>query len=301
MIEYNNKVWFRHILYFHKTDTFRALLWEMLIVAIYCGVVASIEIYLLRELRNLDSSESVAKALKNTTIMHSILGFVLSLLIVFRTNTAYDRWWEGRKLWGALVNNTRNLAVKINAFLPASCQAEREYFRAMIGNFPFALKEHLRGAVKMEEIEDIEDFKSSCDGRQHIPNLMIQSMYRKTKSLYQANSISGDELIVIDKELKSFFDIMGACERIKNTPIPFTYNIFLKKFIFFYIITLPIGFVAYFEYWAIPISVFVFYVLVSLEIIAEEIEMPFGLDANDLPTQKLSEMIRTNVNEIVAN
>ena len=108
-------------------------------------------------------------------------------------------------------------------------------------------------------------------------------------------------MIVIDKELKSFFDIMGACERIKNTPIPFSYSIFLKKFIFFYIITLPIGFVAYFEYWAIPISVFVFYVLVSLEIIAEEIEMPFGRDANDLPTQKLADMIRGNVNEIFAN
>jgi len=62
---------------------------------------------------------------------------------------------------------------------------------------------------------------------------------------------------------------MGACERIKNTPIPFSYSIFLKKFIFFYIVTLPIGFVAYFEYWAIPISVFVFYVLVSLEINAK--------------------------------
>ena len=68
--------------------------------------------------------------------------------------------------------------------------------------------------------------------------------------------------------------------------------------IFFYVLTLPIGFVAYFEFWAIPISVFVFYVLVSLEIIAEEIEMPFGTDANDLPTQKLSDMIRRNVNEI---
>ncbi len=126
----------------------------------------------------------------------------------------------------------------------------------------------------------------------------LETMYRKAKSLLDAGHLSGDELIVIDKDLKSFFDIMGACERIKNTPIPFSYSIFLKKFIFFYILTLPIGFVAYFEYWAIPISVFVFYVLVSLEIIAEEIEMPFGRDANDLPTQYLSDMIRGDVNEI---
>ena len=301
MIEYDNKVWFRHILNFHKTDTIRILLREMLIVAVYTAIVAAIEIHFLRDLRMMESGESVVKVLKNTTIMHSILGFVLSLLVVFRTNTAYDRWWEGRKLWGALVNNTRNLSVKINSFLPECCQAEKELFRTMIGNFPTALKEHLRGGIKLNEIEDVEGFKASCADRQHIPNLMIQSLYRKTKSLLDAGHLSGDELIVIDKELKSFFDIMGACERIKNTPIPFSYGIFLKKFIFFYIITLPIGFVAYFEYWAIPISVFVFYVLVSLEIIAEEIEMPFGRDANDLPTQKLADMIRENVNEIFAD
>ena len=300
MIEYNNKVWFGHILNFHKTDTFRILLREMIIVALYTAVVAAIEIHFLRELRMSTSGDSIEKALKNTTIMHSILGFVLSLLVVFRTNTAYDRWWEGRKLWGALVNNTRNLAVKLNAFLPSSCQAERQYFKTMIGEFPTALKEHLREGIDLEQVEDAEGFKQRFAEREHIPNLMIQEMYRKTKKLYAANYLSGDELFVVDKELKSFFDIMGACERIKNTPIPFSYSIFLKKFIFFYIVTLPIGFVAYFEYWAIPISVFVFYVLVSLEIIAEEIEMPFGGDPNDLPTQKLSEMIRRNVHEIFA-
>ena len=298
MIEYNNKVWFRHILHFHKTDTFRILLREMVIVAIYTAIVAAIEIHLLRDMRMGGSGESVDKALRNTTIMHSILGFVLSLLVVFRTNTAYDRWWEGRKLWGALVNNTRNLAVKFNAFLPAGCQAEREFFKTMIGEFPTALKEHLRDGIKLDEIQDIEGMKARFADHEHIPNMFIQEMYRKTKALHSSGDLSGDELIVVDKELKSFLDIMGACERIKNTPIPFSYSIFLKKFIFFYIITLPIGFVAYFEYWAIPISVFVFYVLVSLEIIAEEIEMPFGTDPNDLPTQKLSDMIRRNVHEI---
>lgn len=269
-----------------------------MIVAVYTAVIAACEIHLLRELRLGTAGEAVEKALKDTTIMHSILGFVLSLLVVFRTNTAYDRWWEGRKLWGALVNNTRNLAVKINAFLPEECKAQRQYFKTMIGNFPTALKEHLRGSVNLDELEDTDGFKEQFAGREHIPNLMIQSMYKKTKNSHDAGHLTGDELIVVDKELKSFFDIMGACERIKNTPIPFSYSIFLKKFIFFYVVTLPIGFVAYFEFWAIPICVFVFYVLVSLEIIAEEVEMPFGTDPNDLPTQKLSDMIRRNVNEI---
>ena len=297
MIEYNTKVWFRHILNFHKTDTFRILLWEMVIVAIYTGVLAWAEIHYLRELRN-GGDESVAGALKNTTIMHSILGFVLSLLVVFRTNTAYDRWWEGRKQWGMLVNNSRNLAIKINTLLPESCVAERNFFCKMIPNFAFAMKEHLRHGVHWKELEEIEDFKVINGEREHVPNMIVQSMYRKVKGLFQSEKITGDEFIILDKNLNSLLDILGACERIKKTPIPYTYNIFLKKFIFFYIVTLPIGFVAYFEYWAIPMSVFVFYVLVSLEIIAEEIEDPFGHDANDLPTKKISTNIRTNVNEI---
>ena len=133
MIEYNTKVWFRHILDFHRTDTFRILLWEMLIVALYTGIVAAIEIHFLRELREDGQPDAVMSTLRNTTIMHSILGFVLSLLVVFRTNTAYDRWWEGRKQWGMLVNNTRNLAIKINSLLPAGLDGDEisDHFAAV--------------------------------------------------------------------------------------------------------------------------------------------------------------------------
>lgn len=298
MIEYNTKNWFRHISDFHKTDTFRILLAEMGLVAIYTAIVASIEIYWLRSLASGADGEAAVVALRNTTIMHSILGFVLSLLVVFRTNTAYDRWWEGRKQWGMLVNNTRNLAIKINAILPQSCASERGFFKKMISNFPFALKEHLRDGVRWDEIEDVDGFQASVESCEHVPNQMVQAMYRRTKRLFDDQKIRGEELFILDKNLNSLLDILGACERIRKTPIPYTYSIFLKKFIFFYILTLPIGFVAYFDYWAIPISVFVFYVLVSLEIIAEEIENPFGLDANDLPTQKISQAIRKNIYEI---
>src|SRR5690606_29569437 len=100
------------------------------------------------------------------------------------------------------------------------------------------------------------------------------------------------------QDLNAFTDICGACERIKKTPIPYTYNIFIKKFIFAYIITLPFAFVS-FGYWVAGITAFVFYVLASLEMIAEEIEDPFGRDANDLPTDDLAETIRKNVFQII--
>jgi len=94
-------------------------------------------------------------------------------------------------------------------------------------------------------------------------------------------------------------DICGACERIKNTPIPFSYSSFIKKFILFYTITLPIGYVFSLGYFIIPVVVFIFYVLASLELIAEEIEEPFGKDENDLPMERLIQTITKNVKDIL--
>ena len=98
----------------------------------------------------------------------------------------------------------------------------------------------------------------------------------------------------------SFLDICGGCERIKNTPIPYSYSVFIKKFIFLYVLTLPIGLVFNLGYLVIPVVVFIFYVLGSLELIAEEIEEPFGFDANDLPMERMCENIKRNVEEILA-
>jgi ion channel-forming bestrophin family protein len=99
--------------------------------------------------------------------------------------------------------------------------------------------------------------------------------------------------------LMSFTDICGACERIRNTPIPFSYSIFLKKFIFFYVMTLPISYVFTLGYYVVPIVVFIFYAMASLELIAEEIEEPFGRDATDLPLNRLCQKIKEHIAEII--
>ena len=109
MVHYNPKDWLTFIFGFHQSDTFRKLIPIMILIAIYSGLIAYFEISYWK----LSANSHV----KNLPIMHTTVGFVLSLLLAYRTNTAYDRWWEGRKLWGALVNNSRNLAIKLNAFL----------------------------------------------------------------------------------------------------------------------------------------------------------------------------------------
>ena len=106
MVQYNPKDWFGLIFKFHKSDTFRKLFWVMVSIALYAFGVVYFELEILKI------------EPKSVTVMHSLLGFVISLLLVFRTNTAYDRWWEGRKQWGALVNVSRNFAFKIISFIP---------------------------------------------------------------------------------------------------------------------------------------------------------------------------------------
>lgn len=106
-------------------------------------------------------------------------------------------------------------------------------------------------------------------------------------------------MIILNAEVQSFTDICGACERIKNTPIPYSYSAFIKKFIFFYVMTLPFGYALSLGYYVVPVVVFIFYVLASLELISEEIEDPFGIDENDLPTHKIAQNIKKNVEELL--
>ena len=286
MIKYNPKEWFGLIFQFHKSDTFRKMAWVLLSFAIYTLVVVYIEL----SLKNIVS-------FKSTIQIHSLLGFVLALLLVFRTNSAYDRWWEGRKLWGALVNNTRNLAFKLNAVTTNS--KEKEYWRLMITNYVFAMKEHLREGVKLEELD--LSTNNNIKNAQHVPNAIVKEMYEQLHLLYKNKTISGDQLITLDKEVKALTDIIGGCERIKKTPIPYSYSLFLKKFIFLYAITIPFGMAYTFTYWTIPIATIILYVLGSIELIAEEIEDPFGTDSNDLPTDTLATTIKGNLKEILNN
>ena len=122
MISYNPKQWFSFIFRFHKADTFRKLFPLIVAISIYSAIIALLEL----EYWKLSNDSNV----KNIPLMHGLLGFAISMLLVFRTNTAYDRWWEGRKMWGSLVNNSRNLALKLAVMLPE--ESDRTYFKKMI-------------------------------------------------------------------------------------------------------------------------------------------------------------------------
>lgn len=294
MISYNPKDWFSFIFRFHKADTFRQLLPMLLGIGLYAGLIA------FSELNYWHLSEK--SYLRNLPVMHTLLGFAISMLLVFRTNTAYDRWWEGRKLWGTLVNNSRNFALKLSSILPVNETAQRSFFRKIIPAYAYALHNHLRKEkTRVELFEDSEHkhLFEKIDHEKHVPNQLALLIYQHIQQLHTQNKITGEQLLFLNNELQSFTDVCGACERIKNTPIPFSYSVFIKKFIFFYIMTLPFGYALQLGYYVIPVVVFVFYVLASLELIAEEIEDPFSGDPNDIPTEQLSQNIHRHIAEIL--
>ena len=294
MINYNPKDWFSTIFRFHKADTSRKLFPLIIVVCIYSAIIAYLEINVFHLT---DKS-----FLKNIPLMHTLLGFAISMLLVFRTNTAYDRWWEGRKLWGALVNNSRNLAIKLAAMIPEEQVGLRTFFRKIIPAYAHALHTHLKSEATRTALFEKAISKGhlvDIDTEKHIPNQIAAQIYRQINDLYKDKIIDGNQLIVLNDELQSFTEICGACERIKNTPIPYSYSVFIKKFIFTYIITLPIGYVFSLGYYVIPVVAFIFFVLASLELIAEEIEDPFGDDYNDVPTHQIADNIEKHIAEII--
>ena len=287
MTSYNPKDWISFIFNIGKADTFRKLMPMMLIIGLYSASIAYLEI----EYWDLPDDSHV----KNISIMHGMLGFVISLLLAYRTNTAYDRWWEGRKMWGGLVNSSRNLSIKLSVILQD--EKDRIYFRKIIPSYASILHKHLNDTDTSKQLFDDVDLE--IDHHKHKPNQVAKMLFQKINDLYVSKKITGDQLIILNSEVQSFTDICGACERIKNTPIPYSYSEFIKKFIFIYVLTLPFGYVFNLGYFVIPVVVFIFYVLASLELIAEEIEDPFGTDANDLPTKKMAENIKKQVEELI--
>lgn len=231
-----------------------------------------------------------AVVLEKLFSVYSIMGFVISLLLVFRTNTAYDRWWEGRRKWGELVNDSRNFAVKLQ--VSDLSEDDKQFFARHIGNFPLCAKEHLRKGVNFDLLTLTLEERTFLNNSQHVPSGIIELMYRRLHQLKKEQVLSGEDLIRLDKNLNGFLETVGACERIKYTPIPYSYSMFFKKFIFAYVITLPFAFVISFGYFAALISTFIYYVFVSIEVLAEEIEDPFGTDDNDLPTDELAGKIQ---------
>ena len=271
MITYDPKNWIRLLLDVPKSRVFRTLALDVLGAGVYAALVVWLETEIIGSLVPLGPS------------FLSILGIILGLLLVFRTNTAYDRWWEGRRLWGQLVNISRGLARQLDAMLgaPDAEPARRAEYVRILSTFPGSFATHLRtpGSVTGPDA----------------PAALLSTLHRAVHADLTAGRLPADARFGLAPVLQQFDDVMGACERIRNTPIPYSYSSYVKQFVLVYAIIMPFGLAKDFGYGAIIASMLTFFATMGLELLAEEIEEPFGADRNDLPLDDITAVIQRDV------
>ena len=227
------------------------------------------------------------------------MGAALGLLLVFRNNSAYDKWWEARKEIGGLVNTARNFVITSNTVLPFGSNDKNKIGQLVIA-FTYALKEHLRDGVKLEELENLEeeDFRSISESN-HKPNIIINILGKKVDAIFRNKEITDLQNYLLLDKMNMLIDILGRCERIKNTPIPKAYVVLLNFFINIYVIVLPLGLINDLGWWSILLVIILYYILMSIVLTAEEIEEPFGKDLNDISMDEIAAKIKRDVIELI--
>jgi putative membrane protein len=230
---------------------------------------------------------------------------VLGLLLVFRTNTAYERFWEGRKAWGTLVNTVRNLARGIWVAI-AEEEVEDRYAKVaalkLLTAFAIALKLHLRSEPINEELSSFLS-KEQYQKLKTMNNPPIEIafwMSNYLQSQQEKQRVNAYQLVAMFKLLDRMVDVLGSCERILKTPIPLAYAIHLRQLIFLYCFATPFQMVDNFG-WSTPVVVaIVAFTVFGIEAIGVEIENPFGHDANDLPLDQICRTMQLNIEDLIS-
>jgi ion channel-forming bestrophin family protein len=295
MILYNSKNWslvVKNVLGFGYAYNTRELFKFQGCVLLYTIVIAILRIHVF--------PKTTFDIIHIDITFLSLVGVIMGLTLVFRTNSSYDRWWEGRKQWGSLINESRTLASNFHCLIPKEDHETRHYVASQIANFAYALKGHLRDSINPEYFDYKDDsYLQELNKSKHIPHKIATLIFEKMQELYIKGVFSDMDKINIKHQIEQFINVMGACERIKNSPIPFSHVAFIKSFIIFYCLFLPVGLIDKFQYYTIPAVFLISYALAGVEVISEEIEQPFGTDSNDLPLRHMCNVIKQNVYDIL--
>lgn len=235
-----------------------------------------------------------------TGAAHAMVGVALGLLLVFRTNASYDRYWEGRRLLGTIVNDARNLARQIASYLEADAPARAE-IGEMITALYVCVRHHLRDERELPELDDLVDERqrAAIATATTPPLACARWISDRLAAEADAGRLSEMRLRHIDATLCDLIDGMGGCERIAQTPVPFAYAHHIKAFLFIFCLTAPLALLETMG-WGTPIATAVIvYGLYGIDEIGVEIEDPFGYDPNDLPLDEIGEMIAADVRETI--
>ncbi|WP_223598718.1 bestrophin family protein [Chryseobacterium sp. GVT01B] len=231
----------------------------------------------------------------------TLFGFVLALFLGFRNNASYDRFWEGRKLWGALLNTARALTRQALTLKNLDHnQVSVHHFVQLLSAFVFALKHQLRGTDAYEDLQVRlnEDELKIVAVSKYKPAVIMRLLAEWVQKAKEEGGLDSIQQARFDENFDKLSDILGGCERIISTPIPYSYRVLLHRTVYIYCFLLPFGLVDSLGWFTPLIVVFVAYTFVAFEAIADEIEEPFGTDANDLALNSMCIMIDETIHEM---
>ncbi len=231
--------------------------------------------------------------------LHSLVGVALGLLLVFRTNASYDRYWEGRKLWGGIVNESRNLI--LNAAVHFGDRDLLASLTRWTAIFPWATMSILRGesdfgpAADELSAAEMRALQKAQHPAMHVSHRMLACIHEE-KLRGQISDVTQASL---EHDVRLLIDYTGGCERIRKTPLPFAYVVHLRRALVIYCFTLPFALVDSFGWFTALDVLFMAYTFFGIEEIGVEIEGPFGDDANDLPMRDICQTIHNNLYAVV--
>ncbi|MEY4576912.1 MAG: hypothetical protein RL701_1615 [Pseudomonadota bacterium] len=246
-----------------------------------------------------------------STVPFTLISLALGVFLGFRNNTSYDRFWEGRKLWGRLVNDSRSFArITLNMIHADATSVakldrtqtttlQRDLIYRVIA-FVHSLRLHLRG--ELADLSDLAPFLPSTElaalpAQHNIPLAILQSLSGKVASARQLAVLHHRDTHLFENMLSDLCDVQGACERIKNTPIPWSYTVLMHSIVAVYCFALPFGLIATTKLATPLVVALIAYAFLGLDAVGDELEDPFGSDYNDLPLSTLSRMIEVNLRQ----
>ncbi len=289
--------WLKSVVSLRGTSLQRT--WLRLSVTVCCAVVVTV----------LYESGTIGASL--STLPFSLIGLALGIFLGFRNNTSYDRFWEGRKLWGRMVNVSRTFTRQVQTMVgpqpgegadPAEVAAvHTELVHRMIA-YVHVFRHHLRDEKDLSDVRGLlpDDEIEALRGESNRPAAVSAGTGARLRSLWERGWIHPMHLPVLEGSLTEITGVQGGCERIKATPIPASYTVLIHRIVATYAFAMPFGIVDTVHHWTPVVVLLIAYAFYGLDAIGDEIEDPFGVDPNDLPLSTLSRMIEVNLRQRLA-
>lgn len=280
--QYDRQDWWRQLF-----DVHRSMLPEIFsrvgVALLWTGVVYYVHIRIL--------------PLDVPNVTHIMVGGFLSLLLVFRTNSSYDRFYEGRKLWGGINNESRNLGRTCDVHLAADPKLRKTVLQWCI-ELPWAIMHTLRHTEWTSETlprDEVDAVKRAA----HLPLAVCRKITGLLKTARDRGVISDWVMVSIDSNIQLIVGYLGACERIHKTPLPFAYVVHLRRALVLYIYTLPFSLLSSFGWETFPAMFLISFVLFGIEEIGVELDDPFGKNPNHLSLELYCHGIQKVLTDII--